>query len=153
MVISRPAGHGPLISVDHVDLRREGKLLLDDASLVVAPGEHWALIGPNGAGKTTLLNLMGAVIHPTAGRVDVLGRRMGAVDVRGIDDAVTPAEPARRMAHDASRGELIDYGPGLDHFAIYTGDEFERTIVDQIAFLRRTLKVAEPAPVAAPAEA
>jgi iron complex transport system ATP-binding protein len=93
MVNSRPAGHGPLISVEHVDLRREGRLLLDDVSLVVAPGEHWALIGPNGAGKTTLLNLMGAVIHPTAGRVHVLGRRMGAVDVRELRTYIGHVNP------------------------------------------------------------
>ena len=93
MVTSRPADHGPLIAVDHVDLRREGTLLLDDVSLVVQPGEHWALIGPNGAGKTTLLNLMGAVIHPTRGHVDVLGRRMGAVDVRELRTYIGHVNP------------------------------------------------------------
>ena len=60
------------------------------------------------------------------------------------DDDVTPAAPARAMAERAPRGELIDYGPGLHHFAIYVGEPFERTIVDQVAFLRRSLGL-EPA--------
>lgn len=64
------------------------------------------------------------------------------------DDAVTPAEGARRMAERAPRGELIDYGPGAGHFAIYVGEAFERTIVDQIEFLQRTLAV-EPSVAAA----
>lgn len=55
------------------------------------------------------------------------------------DDDVTPAAPARAMAARAPRGELIDYGPGLDHFSIYVGEPFERTIIDQVAFLRRNL--------------
>lgn len=55
------------------------------------------------------------------------------------DDDVTPAAPARAMARRAPRGELIDYGPGLDHFSIYVGEPFERTIIDQADFLRRSL--------------
>ena len=58
------------------------------------------------------------------------------------DDRVTPAEPAREMARRAPRGELIDYGPGLGHFAIYTGETFERAVADQTEFLRRNLGVA-----------
>ncbi len=61
------------------------------------------------------------------------------------DDDVTPPEGARRMAADAPRGELIDYGPQGGHFRIYTGDLFERTVADQTDFLRRSLAVSEPA--------
>jgi len=50
----------------------------------VRPGEHWALLGPNGAGKTTLLGLAGAVRHPSAGTVEVLGERLGRTDVRRL---------------------------------------------------------------------
>lgn len=64
------------------------------------------------------------------------------------DDAVTPAPGARKMAEQAPQGELIDYGPGIGHFAIYTGELFERTIADQTEFLKRSLSVADQ-PVAA----
>lgn len=60
-------------------------------------------------------------------------------------DAVTPPEPARRMAERAPAGELIDYGEGWNHFDIYTGELFEQAVADQTAFLVRTLKVTEPA--------
>lgn len=42
-------------------------------SFAVAPGEVVGFIGPNGAGKTTTLKILSGVLHPTAGRVEVLG--------------------------------------------------------------------------------
>ncbi|MDF2631330.1 MAG: transporter related [Symbiobacteriaceae bacterium] len=42
-------------------------------SFSVAPGEVVGFIGPNGAGKTTTLKILSGVLHPTAGRVEVVG--------------------------------------------------------------------------------
>ncbi|MBB4662730.1 ABC transporter ATP-binding protein [Conexibacter arvalis] len=58
--------------------------LLRDVDWTVRPGEHWALLGANGAGKTTLMNVAGAVHHPSAGTADVLGSRLGRVDLREL---------------------------------------------------------------------
>src|SRR5262249_44681244 len=43
--------------------------------------ERWVVLGPNGAGKTTLLRLAGAELHPSSGVVEVLGERLGRIDV------------------------------------------------------------------------
>jgi len=66
---------------DALELVREGRLLLDKITFAVRAGEHWALLGPNGAGKSTLLRVLATYAHPTRGRVDILGRRLGRVDV------------------------------------------------------------------------
>jgi ABC-2 type transport system ATP-binding protein len=42
-------------------------------SFAVAPGEVVGLLGPNGAGKTTTLKILLGLLHPTAGRAEVLG--------------------------------------------------------------------------------
>ena len=83
-VVSRPADAGPVLRAGEVSFIRDGRHLLSDISLTVHPGEHWALLGANGAGKSTLLALLGAVNHPSRGVVEVLGRRLGRVDVREL---------------------------------------------------------------------
>lgn len=50
-------------------------LALKDINLTVAAGEFVALIGPSGCGKSTLLRLVGDLIQPTAGEVQVNGKR------------------------------------------------------------------------------
>jgi putative ABC transport system ATP-binding protein len=46
---------------------------IKDVSLYVNPGEVVGLLGPSGSGKTTLLQCLGAVIDPTAGKIELNG--------------------------------------------------------------------------------
>jgi fermentation-respiration switch protein FrsA (DUF1100 family) len=55
-------------------------------------------------------------------------------------DVTTPPEPARKAARRAPRGELVEY-EGLGHFDVYVGEPFERTVADQLDFLRRHVPV------------
>ena len=50
------------------------KVVLDDITLTVKPGEKIGVIGPNGAGKSTLLKAICGVLQPTSGSVLVDGR-------------------------------------------------------------------------------
>jgi len=87
-----------VLELKDVDFVRDGKLLLGGVSLTVGEGERWALLGPNGAGKSTLLNLCGAITHPTRGTVEILGRRLGTVDIRTLRESighVNPRHPLR----------------------------------------------------------
>jgi ABC-2 type transport system ATP-binding protein len=45
--------------------------------LEVVQGECFGLLGPNGAGKTTTIEILEGLLAPTAGEVEVLGRRWG----------------------------------------------------------------------------
>jgi ABC-2 type transport system ATP-binding protein len=48
--------------------------------LTVEVGECFGLLGPNGAGKTTTIEILEGLLEPTAGEVEVLGRRWGVGD-------------------------------------------------------------------------
>ena len=82
----------PAILMDGVSVRRGEKWLLSGIDWRVEPGEQWALLGPNGAGKSTLLTLAAAVMHPTEGRVELLGERMGRTDVRRLRERIGVVE-------------------------------------------------------------
>ncbi|MGK5550080.1 ABC transporter ATP-binding protein [Actinomadura kijaniata] len=85
-----------VLNADKIDLVRERRTLLDRVSLTVLAGEHWALIGPNGAGKSTLLGVLGAYTHPTRGTAEILGHRLGRVnvhDLRALIGQVNPRHP------------------------------------------------------------
>src|ERR1700740_2596145 len=55
--------------------KAQGELLvLDDVNLSLREGEIVGLLGRSGSGKSTPLRIMPALIEPTAGRVDYLGK-------------------------------------------------------------------------------
>src|SRR5438270_4554916 len=61
-----------------------GRPVLAGVDWSVGPGQRWVVLGANGSGKTSLLRLAGGWLFPTAGTVDVLGHRLGRVDVRTL---------------------------------------------------------------------
>src|SRR6201996_8813793 len=76
---------------------------LRDIALTVPAGDTVALLGPSGAGKSTLLWLLAGLLRPTAGRVEVCGRR--------VNDLTRRADAALRL-HDGG-GVLQNPGRNL----------------------------------------
>jgi len=58
-----------LLSLNDVDLRLGGPMLLERAALTVESGERLALLGRNGAGKSSLLRLLAGELTPDAGQL------------------------------------------------------------------------------------
>ena len=74
----------PAVELLHVrKTYREGdseRVVLDDVSVAIEPGEIAVLVGRSGSGKSTLLNLIAGIDRPTAGRVVVEGTDLTALD-------------------------------------------------------------------------
>lgn len=92
--MSPVSGAPPPLVLDHIGLRRDATVVLDDVSLVVDPGQRWLVLGANGSGKTSLLRIAALYLHPTSGTVDVLGRRLGLVDAREVRRSIGYASAA-----------------------------------------------------------
>jgi ATP-binding cassette subfamily B protein/subfamily B ATP-binding cassette protein MsbA len=87
------------------------RLVLENITLDVAPGETIALVGPSGAGKTTLCNLVARFHDPTTGRVLI-----DSTDLTTIDP-----ESYRRLLGVVEQDVFL----------------FDGTVADNIAYARR----------------
>ncbi|WP_254716251.1 ABC transporter ATP-binding protein [Actinomadura sp. WMMB 499] len=102
-----PAVPGVVLNADKIDLVRERRLLLDRVSMTVLRGEHWALLGPNGAGKSTLLGIFGAYTHPTRGTAEILGHRLGRVDVQRVRRVIGHVDPRHPLESARTVREVV----------------------------------------------
>lgn len=74
----------PVLEFAGVGFVRDGRTILADIDWRIARGERWVVVGPNGSGKTSLCRMASLYVHPTRGRLDVLGQRLGRTDVRTL---------------------------------------------------------------------
>ena len=102
----------PAVRLADVSVVRDGRPILDRINWTVGPGERWVVLGPNGSGKTTLLQVAGARLWPTRGAVDVLGCRLGRVDVRALRPrvALVSGSVIRQLRADLSAREVVVTG-------------------------------------------
>ncbi len=84
---------------------RGGRPILAEVDWTVEANERWVVLGPNGAGKTTLVRLAATLIHPSIGSVDILGERMGRVDVFELRPRIGLASAA--LAEGIPADELV----------------------------------------------
>ncbi len=100
-------------------LRRVAKRLgavaaLDGVDFDLAPGEIHGLLGENGAGKTTLARVLGGLVRPDAGRVEIQGRQ---VALRNAGDA---GAVGVGMVHQ--HFSLVPRFSGIENVALFDRD-------------------------------
>jgi len=104
------------------------RLVLDDITLTVAPGDRIGLVGPNGTGKSTLLRLLAGELVPDAGSVD---RRPASATVgylaqepdRRADESVVQYL-ARRTGVAAAEAEFTAATEALAHGGLGSDDRY-----------------------------
>lgn len=105
-----------LLSASGVQVRFNGRQVLESVELDLHAGEIVTLIGPNGAGKTTLVRVILGLLKPDAGRVyRTHGLTIGYMPQRlhfpdnlplTVDRFLQLARPAHSGSIDAVAGEL-----------------------------------------------
>ena len=118
-----------VLRLDDVSLHRGTTQILAHMSWSVKEGEHWVLLGPNGAGKTTVSRIVAARLFPSSGTVDVLGERMGRVDISelhpriglcssALAGQVLGGEPVLSVVLSASYGRIGVWREEYDEFDV-----------------------------------
>lgn len=95
-----PANTGakPLVSLNNVGIRRNGRWLVRGVDFSVSPGEIVTLIGPNGSGKSTSAKAAIGVLKPDEGRVERRsGLKVGYVPQKLAVDWTLPLTVRRLM--------------------------------------------------------
>ncbi|HEX5406069.1 MAG TPA: ABC-F family ATP-binding cassette domain-containing protein [Pseudonocardiaceae bacterium] len=109
-----------MIVAANIELRAGSRILLDDATLRIQPGDRIGLVGRNGAGKTTTLRVLAGEGEPYGGTVQRVGEigylpqdpREGDLSVtakdrvlsaRGLDQLLRDMEKAQ-----TAMAELVD---------------------------------------------
>src|SRR5437868_10869728 len=78
----------PVVALDSIRVQygggSTGVRALDSVSLRVRAGEVLMILGPSGSGKTTLLQVLGLLLRPTSGAVQVNGRKVDGLPLNAL---------------------------------------------------------------------
>jgi iron complex transport system ATP-binding protein len=102
----------PVLEISNLKIQRGGVTILDGVNWRVEHGQHWAILGANGSGKTSLLSALTGYLMPTAGEINLLGKKYGKTDWRELRKKIGLVSSSVRqmMADDEPALETVVSG-------------------------------------------
>jgi len=112
-----------MITLKGVTLRRSAKVLLDNATVTLNPGEKVGLVGRNGAGKSTLFALLNGTLHEDAGdfykpanwRMAQVAQDMPETDQSATDFVIEGDTALMEAQAEVHAAEASDDGERMAH--------------------------------------
>src|SRR5690349_749962 len=112
-----------MLRIGNITLRRAAKVLLEDASMNVHPGQKVGLVGPNGSGKSSLFALIRGELHADAGDVSLpprwvlshVAQETPAVDQPALEFVMDGDAELREVERAIAAAEAAHQGEELAH--------------------------------------
>lgn len=115
-----------MIQLDHVSAGYGPKLVVEDISLELKPGQVLSLLGPNGSGKSTLLRTI-AGLHPlSGGQILVDGTPAKSLTRRQMAQKITYMPQSRTIPNITAR-KMVLHGrfPYLSYPRRYRKEDYD----------------------------
>lgn len=138
-----PPAVSPLLLVEGLNYTRDGKQILRDVTLTVAPGELVGLVGPNGAGKSTLLKVVSGLWPGADGSITLCDKPLKQYTARKVARVIAQVPQITALDFPFSVRQIVTMGrnPHLSRFELET--ERDRRIVNEAMQRTRTLDLAD----------
>jgi len=112
-----------MIILKNLSLRRSAKVLLDNASVSINPGEKVGLVGRNGAGKSSLFALINGTLHedkgdfsmPSQWRMAQVAQDMPETDESATDFVIAGDTTLAAAQREVTAAEDSDDGERMAH--------------------------------------
>ncbi len=134
-----------VLDLEDATIQRGDRVLVDDATWRLGPGDRVGLIGANGSGKTSVLSILAGQASPDAGRlrrgrtveVALLSQELGDLDTK--QRVLESVEEIRRVTRVGAAREVTATSM-LERFG-FTGDRLTARIGDLSGGERRRLQL------------
>lgn len=134
-----------MIRLEDVQLGYDGRLVLRDLTLEIAPGEIFGLVGPNGSGKTTLLRAISGRLPPQYGLIYLDCCRLSELSPKELARELAAVEQEISSSFDFTAREIVELGrlPHRERWQRLSSRDHE--IVTRALELTHTLEFADRA--------
>src|SRR5690606_8590774 len=123
----------PHVALRDVEMAFDDRVVFDGLSCAFARGRISVILGGSGSGKSTLLRLIGGLVRPHAGRIEVAGRDITSLSERELCDVRS------RLGMLFRGGALLDSLTVYDNLALPLRENTEASPAEIDARVRQRL--------------
>ena len=99
-----------MLKIDSLTVAYDDKVVLQNVSFDVQPGEILALIGPNGTGKSTLIRALSGVVPIASGQVSIDGQNLSELSANQRAKIMAVVPQARQLGGAFSVEQAVMMG-------------------------------------------
>lgn len=120
-----------MLNVSHIKTGYGPRVVLDDVSLTLEPGQLVALIGPNGAGKSTLIRAVSGLLPLAQGCIEVDGQDVHTLNENQRARKIAIVPQARNLPPAFTAREVVAMGrtPYLNWLGVLS--DSDNVIIDE----------------------